>query len=319
LRDFSHDQDSRVTLAAAQALAELSDRAALTTLVKLLAADDERVRARSTQILRAWTGQNFAFNPYAELAEREAALARWQTWLAAEGRTARLHAPLALQPLPEDLGTGLLVHFTFDGDAGERINDSGVLGRHGTLHNRTAFIPHRDGQALKLRGEGEYGDAGGHAILPFVAFSKLEEFTLAIWVRETGMTHHEGEAYVTYGTDRGVGTEDALGIAHFNGSLIFRVGDGQVSIPYDSADRGRWVHYAITYRAGRLSAFRDSRLVGETRARVCIDGERAAIGRHWWSGGVGTSSRLQGAVDELRVYSRALSPEQIARLMAATD
>jgi hypothetical protein len=116
-----------------------------------------------------------------------------------------------------------------------------------------------------------------------------------------------------------VGTEDSLGIAHLNGSLIFRVGGGQISVPYDAADRGRWVHYALTYRDGRLAAFRHGRLLGETPARISIDGDRAAIGRHWWSSGAGTSTRLQGAVDDFRIYDRALSAEQITQFHNATE
>ena len=133
------------------------------------------------------------------------------------------------------------------------------------------------------------------------------------------MSHHEGEAYITFGIDRGVGVEESLGIAHFNSNLIFRIGGAQVSTPYQNVDRGRWVHYTMTYKSRRLSAFRDGHLIGEAPGRVSIKGKRAALARHWWGDGTGTSARFQGALDDVRVYDRALTPEQIRILMTINN
>ena len=132
------------------------------------------------------------------------------------------------------------------------------------------------------------------------------------------MTHEEGEAYVTFGIDRGVGTADALGIAHLNSSVLFRVGDGQLSVPFAAADRDRWVHYAMTFQNGELHAYKDGQRVGNTPARISVPSRQAALARHWWAEGKGTSTRFQGAMDDVRIYNRALTPDQIQMLKEIT-
>jgi HEAT repeat protein len=315
LRKLCDDPEPRVVLAAGHALAAQGDRTALPPLVRLLADDDTRIRARSIQLLRALTNRQFGLNPFAKTEEQKAQQERWETWLAKESLTAPLHVPLKLKPLFEDLGRGLLLHYTFDGGMGRELKDSSGHGRHGTLHNASEFARRGGREVLAVAGQGHHGDLGGHATIPFIDFAKHDQFTLALWVKESGMSHPEGEAYITFGTDRGVGIEDSLGIAHLNSDLLFRVGAGQVSVPYDVAYRGRWVHYAMTFESGRLRAYCDGKLIGETAARVGVVSKRAGMGRHWWGDdGIGTSTRFQGALDDVRVYDRALPSQQIQML-----
>lgn len=315
LRKLCDDAQTQVVLAAAHALAAQADRAALPPLVKLLSDDDARIRARSIQLLRALTNRQFGLNPFTNAEEQKAQRKLWNTWLAKESRTAPLHVPLQIQPLLEDLGRGLLLHYTFDGDKGRELRDSSGHGRHGTLHNAIAFARRGGREVLTIAGQGHHGDLGGYATIPFIDFGKHDQFTLALWVKESGMSHSEGEAYITFGTDRGVGIEDSLGIAHLNSYLLFRIGAGQVSVPFDVAYRGRWVHYAMTFESGQLRAYCDGKLAGETAARVSVVSKRAGIGRHWWGdGGIGTSTRFQGALDDVRVYGRALHSQQIDML-----
>ena len=318
LRGLMRDAQPDVVLEAAHALAEQSQREALPGLVRLISSRSVRVRARSVQILRAWTAKNHGFNPFRPPARQKDAQRRWATWIASHGKTAPLYVPIRLKPPPEDLATGLVLHYTFDRGTGTKIED--VSG-----HKRTAATARRvsrsavagRGEVLQLFGQGHHGSTGGHALLPFIDFNGLKQLTVALWVRETGMSHSEGEAYLTFGVDTGVSTAGALGIAHFNSYLCFRVGGGQITTPFVRTDRGRWVHYAMTFRNGRLKAFRNGRLVGETKARIAVKGRRAALGRHWWGGGAGTSTRFQGFMDDVRIYQRTLTPQQIQMLAVA--
>jgi hypothetical protein len=318
LRTLYLDSNPRIVLAAAHALAEQADRSCLKVLVQLLGAEDVAVRARAVQVLRASTNQKIALNPFRKPDEQKSELDAWKTWLAAHGETVQLQRPLKLSALSEDLDRGLLVHYSFDHDAEGRLKDASGHSRDGECHNAVEFVSRGRGRAIEFKGHGHHGAEGGHAILPFIDFPSLKEFSLALWVRELNMTHEEGEAYVTFGIDRGVGTADALGIAHLNSSVIFRVGDGQVSVPFAAADRDRWVHYAMTFQNGQLHAFKDGERIGDTSARIFVSSRRAALARHWWANGNGTSTRFQGAMDDVRIYDRALTAEQIHMLKEAT-
>ena len=147
----------------------------------------------------------------------------------------------------------------------------------------------------------------------------LEQFTVALWVYERDMSEKHGEAYVVFGADRAVVTEDSLGISHFNDNFLYRVGGAQVNIPFDPKDRNRWVHHALTFQSGRLRAYKDGRFVGDAKGRVVVVGKQAALGRHWWHHGQATSTRFIGAFDELRIYQRTLSPSQVELLHASSE
>ncbi|MCI0459507.1 MAG: hypothetical protein L0Z62_21360 [Gemmataceae bacterium] len=317
LRGLIEDPEPRLALAVAHTLAERGERAVLPVLVRLASARDVHVRARSEQILRALTGCDFGFNPFLDPAGQKEQLAAWRNWAANQGRTARLNLPLRLAPLPEDLRWGLLLHYTFDQPVEGRLTDSSGQRRHGLLHNAHSFVAGVAGKALEVRGTGDMGDQGGHAFLPSIDFMALEQFTVALWVNERGMSDPHGEAYVVFGADRMVGLEDSLGISHFNDGIVFRVGGAVVSTPFDKADRNKWVHYALTFQDGRLRAYKDGRQVGEAKGRVMVLGKQAALGRHWWHHGAATSTRFIGAFDDLRVYRRALSPSQVELLRSS--
>ena len=94
MRPLLGDDDARVKLAAARALADRGDRACLTTLVDLLSAPDVRVRHGSASLLRALTGQSSEFAAWLEPRTQEAPIREWRQWVAQSAATATLHYPV---------------------------------------------------------------------------------------------------------------------------------------------------------------------------------------------------------------------------------
>lgn len=91
---LTSDPQERVQVAAARALASTGDRRSLGALVTLLSADDVAVRVTAAVTLRALTDKDFGYAAYDTPAKRDAAIAKWKTWLAGDGRTAKLNLPL---------------------------------------------------------------------------------------------------------------------------------------------------------------------------------------------------------------------------------
>lgn len=94
LQSMMKDEDNRVKLAAARALANFGDRSSLATLENLLAAEEKQVQTAAAVALRQATGQRFSFSAYDDVAKQKAAIAKWKTWLASDGKTAKLNFPL---------------------------------------------------------------------------------------------------------------------------------------------------------------------------------------------------------------------------------
>ena len=88
------DEDDGVQIAAATAVANTGKRESLPVLIELLESPDLNVRARSSQILRAFTGQQFQFAAYDKPEPRAKAVAEWKTWLEKEGPEAKLTFPI---------------------------------------------------------------------------------------------------------------------------------------------------------------------------------------------------------------------------------
>jgi hypothetical protein len=94
LQKLAAAKDDRVRLAATRGLLNLGERSSLETLVGMLESENARVRARSHQTLRSATGQQIAFASEAKPDQRAKGVEAWKTWLAAEGKSAKLKLPL---------------------------------------------------------------------------------------------------------------------------------------------------------------------------------------------------------------------------------
>ena len=179
-------------------------------------------------------------------------------------------------------------------------------------------------KAAKLficRGKGQTRVGGGHVIIPFIDFNKLNNYSACIWINEMDMSYFHGEAYFYYGT----GGEGELSIGHFaeanninaKRNLYFSKGMEGVMVPFDYGDINKFTHYCLTYSKNTLYAYRNGEKVGQIQAptKISTNPGYAAIGRHWWSTyGSGTSTRFIGDIDDFRIYNRALSPEEIQQL-----
>jgi hypothetical protein len=216
------------------------------------------------------------------------------------------------------LNSGLILHYTFDDcDA----TDSSPAGNHGTLMNSPGCGEGVIGDALEVRGSGHVGSAGDHVLLPTIDFMNMDEFTISLWVRYDGLTTRHGESFIRFGAAfYGVleigchqrAPDDEYHLKYCVGET--RDGQEALYVPWDPNDTGRFVLFSMTYQEGVLRAFKDGGLIGELEQAVIVDGPYAALARHWWNQGGATSTRLNGAFDDVRIYNRALTSDEIQRL-----
>ena len=94
LQPLLRDKSETVCMAAARAMANYGSRDALPTMVALLDGEDVEVRTQASATLRSLTDQFFGYAAYDGADKRQKAIAAWQTWIEADGQTAKLHFPL---------------------------------------------------------------------------------------------------------------------------------------------------------------------------------------------------------------------------------
>ncbi len=219
----------------------------------------------------------------------------------------------------------LVLHYTFDEDA-EKIQDRSGLGHDGVWVGAPLYEAGVQGQAARFRSKDTYLVAAS----PALNMNDWRAMTVSLWVKAAGHT--------TYGhvINRGPLTTDQLGafdlgIGQGYKKGIFAVQNHSakpcptVVAGSDNLPLNRWCHLAGTYDGEMLRYYVDGKLEQETRLATTPTPIRESPDTKLV---IGNMSRLpfinwsdmffNGAVDEVRIYKRALSAEEVRALYETT-
>jgi len=234
--------------------------------------------------------------------------------------------------LGEDLSTGLIAHYTFDGNAVDSSGNANNASPGGSY----AFIPGgRTGGAIRINGDGAlFYSGGGYIGLPQFGAELNQGLTISFWVKDEAIGQNPvgEEAYVVFGAldlpqiglhlNRNnpaapsiIGYLDPIGGPTHPGMAYF-----QKSIPDFSAFASAWKHFVLVYAPGRFAVFLNGEKLGE--ANVSFSGfpvATAAMGRHWWNGGGSSSARMSASYDDVFVFKRALSDTAVGQMYSGID
>jgi len=216
----------------------------------------------------------------------------------------RLYRVAAPIPEPADPGsTGLVAYYALDNNA----EDGSGNGNHGTLQGTPQWVEGLIGEALQFNGSTDYvevADAPGLDI--------TNTITIAVWVKAN--TFGDWRGFVTKGLETAPYAMQMWG----DGSLRFgwnwdspagAVGDGlrnsNAKIPL-----GEWAHLAVTYDGSTLRFYinggLDTREVDVSLVFGTND-EPLTLGCDFPGG----DEYFDGAMDDVRIYDRALLPGEV--------
>lgn len=194
---------------------------------------------------------------------------------------------------------GLVGYWPFDEGSGTSSADQSGNGNTATLSTGASFtpeaapVPLNNAAALTFR-------AGGQATATSNGLDKLQQLTIAAWVRQTD--DRGTQRYVTLGDENAVLRHDA-GL-HFylklNGRLVGE--RTHITIPFNG-----YHHVAGTYDGAMLRVYLDGNLVSSEVVSGTLD---SGSGLRFSS----SAEPLHGELDEVRIYNRALTSAEIGRL-----
>ncbi len=254
------------------------------------------------------------------------------------GATSKINKTLTTRPSLQD---GLVGFWTMDGkdvdlsQPAAEVRDVSPQGNHGNwLNHATTTAPGRVGQALEFDGYDDYVDAGSAASL-----DNLSNFTYAAWIRADGyVTDYMpimGKGTVSVGPSvakrflvnsnnadctGGDGSTDGCLEISINTSGTTRT----VFTPAGTIRPGRWYHVAVTYANGTAPKVYvngvESAYVSQSAGSGTDVDESAGpflVGSWNHDGSLtpgGPAGWFDGKIDDVRVYNRALSAEEIMQL-----
>ena len=120
-----------------------------------------------------------------------------------------------------------------------------------------------------------------------------------------------GEAYICNGGD------SFIGIAHLWDKLYFSVShwDSALVIDYDPTFMNTFTHYCLVFDDGLVKAYINGISIDQKEQNISISRDGFGLAIHWWDSGEGlVSTRFGGILDEVLIYNRALSSEEVYSL-----
>jgi hypothetical protein len=221
------------------------------------------------------------------------------------------------------LQDGLVAHWTFDEGSGIIAYDS-AGNNNGVIHD-AKWTTGKFGGALDFDGDKDYVTVPDNDSL-----TPQYEMTISWWVLNRG-----GENATIYKDAWNPGGSGSPGNSR---AYAFSLGiDGAVSmaifssvnthdyiVSYDNSSLNEWHNIVGTFNRGKAALYVDGELaafgslVGVNS--IMNDAQPLIIGGCWDYGGTPTfQSSLNGLADDIRIYNRALSAEEVAQLYAIPE
>jgi hypothetical protein len=223
--------------------------------------------------------------------------------------------------------TGLLLYYPCEQAVGATLRDESGRGNDGTLPNSRggyAFETGKVGKALRLNAGNR-----GYVSIPTGVFKDATDLTIATWIKVTASSRTLDRIF-DVGVDAKLAHNKETGTAYMtfllddpfnNGEHSFSsTKDGysnakRVAAPARAIPSNGWTHIAVTLGAGVATLYVDGKSVATETSVVTPKDlgpiDYAYLGRSQFT----DDPYLDALIDELRVYSRALSADEIQSLV----
>jgi hypothetical protein len=214
---------------------------------------------------------------------------------------------------------GLILHLPFDEGSGDTVADLSATGLDGTVHGDAEWVKGINGGAINFDG----GSAFVNLPASDVLHEAKEQVSFALWFNATVVP---GDVkWIHMGLLIGRGHNGDFSLVLFNGCikgwLAFEVGGLEFPkgaqagecVPELDVEADRWYHVVVTYEAPFGKLYLDGELAVKNESKgVAI----RYLDDDWTQFGAfrGQQQFFNGVIDEIRIYNRALTPEEIAQL-----
>ena len=200
----------------------------------------------------------------------------------------------------------LVAHYAFDGDASD---STGV--NPATVEGAPVYVAGQQGQAIQMDGLADYVLVEGDFVLP--------NYTVSMWFRSEDLTE-SADLLSLYDAGGGHGIIMELsdmGAIRYLHRFPFDTGGGNNIYSGPGFDDGAWYHLAVVKTDTTMTMYINGVSIGS------VEDDTQFTSVPQFTMGVLKHDDLQryfpGELDEVYLYSRALSPEEVAGMAGRTE
>jgi serine/threonine-protein kinase len=208
----------------------------------------------------------------------------------------------------------LVAWWRFDDRSGPTAADSTRFRNHGKLMNAAAWGAGKLGGALSLDGDQSYVHVPPSPSLD----ATTAQLTVAAWAQRPGF-----QPSYRLLVSRQKGTDDAnhywLGLVGGQCGFAVDTTQGSREASGYKAPIGEWFHLAGTYDGTTIRLYLNGSEVASRphSGALAFDGRPVSIGADLYDAEGSIQEEFKGLIDDVRIYSRALSAAEVAALAAA--
>ena len=208
---------------------------------------------------------------------------------------------------------GLVGFWKLDEGFGGTATDSSGNNLHGTIFGNPAWIDGVAGKAFKFDGDGDYVDLGNDSSLNIT-----NQITVAAWIK-VDTFDRQWQAIITKGDGswrlQRNGTENSIEFA-CTGAFVPNALVGSLFGTVNVND-GKWHHIAGTYNGSKICLYVDGSLdiSSEASGSIEVNDYNVLIGANAEK----PDRNYKGSIDDIRIYSYALSAEEIKEISDRPD
>ena len=210
-----------------------------------------------------------------------------------------------LDATPGTRDNGLIGYWTFEEGSGSTAYDTSGNGGNVTLYNGTPHSSTNKVGSYSLNPDGSSNDYGSRS----GSFLNPNSGTVSFWVYPETLTGFNRYYFVHY-YDSG----NALylySLAAGDGSGMFAVGNNVDPLSSGTIEADSWQHFVATYDNGAAKLYKNGGLISSfSYAGPIVFGSTFGISS--------SGNAMDGYVDDVRVYNRALSVSEIEAIYNAT-
>ncbi|OIN97772.1 hypothetical protein AUJ66_02290 [Candidatus Desantisbacteria bacterium CG1_02_38_46] len=199
----------------------------------------------------------------------------------------------------------LVAYWNFDEGEAEEVKDLSGNGNDGTINGDAEWVKQKKGYALKFNGEDAYVDCGSDDILNIA-----DAITIECWVKRTG----DGKGWDGIVSKGGGSSGYQLFYHQPSQNIVFYLNTditGYGSITGKNIPVNEWMHVAATYDSNEktIKLYQN----GVMTASKLYEGQITNFADNFYIGRSTGFNYFCGFIDEVRIYNRALTEEEIKK------